>query len=162
MQEPVELARELARIARENQLAEIEYREENTVLRLIFEPKKKLVVPMAAAATVVPAAAPALSSPPAATEGGSPTPAPPAAVSVGKTINSPLAGVFYQAPRPGAPPFVQAGQTVNTGETLCIVEAMKLMNEIAAESPLRVLRVLAENASVVEAGQPLFEYEPLS
>lgn len=150
MQEPVELARELARIARENQLAEIEYREENTVLRLIFEPKKKFVqaaavaapVPATTTTVVVEEAAPA-----------------PASAPMGLTINSPLAGVFYRAPRPNSPPFVEAGQQVGTGQTLCIVEAMKLMNEITSEAPMKILRVLVENGQVVEAGQALFEYE---
>lgn len=151
MQEPVELARELARIARENQLAEIEYREENTVLRLIFEPKKKFVQ-----AAAVAAAAPPVTTTVVLEEAAvAATPAAP----TGLTINSPLAGVFYRAPRPNSPPFVEAGQQVGTGATLCIVEAMKLMNEITAEAPLKVLRVLVENGRVVEAGQALFEYE---
>lgn len=151
MQEPVELARELARIARENQLAEIEYREENTVLRLIFEPRKKSVqtAPVAAAA----------SSPTTTVVLEETATAPTPTVPVGLTINSPLAGVFYRAPRPNSPPFVEAGQQVSSGQTLCIVEAMKLMNEITAEAPLKVLRVLVENGQVVEAGQALFEYE---
>lgn len=157
MQEPVELARELARIARENQLAEIEYREDNTILRLIFEPKKKLVAAAPVAVLAGQSSAPA--APVASVETTSPAAPPPAA---GLTINSPLAGVFYLAPRPGAPPFVQPGNSVGTGDTLCIVEAMKLMNEIAAEGPLKIIRVLAENAQVVEAGQALFEYEALS
>lgn len=151
MQEPVELARELARIARENQLAEIEYREENTVLRLIFEPKKKFVQ----AATVAAAAPPATTTVVLEEAAMATLPAAPA----GLTINSPLAGVFYRAPRPNSPPFVEAGQQLATGQTLCIVEAMKLMNEITAEAPLKVLRVLVENGQVVEAGQALFEYE---
>lgn len=149
MQEPVELARELARIARENQLAEIEYREENTVLRLIFEPKKKFVQ-----AAAVAAPAPAPSTTVVLEEATAPPAAP-----TGLTINSPLAGVFYRAPRPNSPPFVEAGQQVASGQTLCIVEAMKLMNEITSESPMKILRVLAENGQVVEAGQALFEYE---
>lgn len=149
MQEPVELARELARIARENQLAEIEYREENTVLRLIFEPKKKFVQ----AATVTPAA------PTTTTVVVEEAAAAPVAAPTGLTINSPLAGIFYRAPRPNSPPFVEAGQQISTGQTLCIVEAMKLMNEITAEGPIKVLRVLVENGQVVESGQALFEYE---
>lgn len=161
MQEPVELARELARIARENGLAEIEYREEATVLRLIFERK--------APRPVVHAASPlAMSTPTAMLQAPLPgAPSSPASAPAAEpasqhpVITSPLAGVFYQAPRPGAPPFVEAGQSLSTGQTLCIVEAMKLMNEITAEGPIRVLRILAENGSVVESGQPLFEYEPL-
>lgn len=151
MQEPVELARELARIARENQLAEIEYRESNTVLRLIFEPKRKVIQNAMVAAPVPP-----LQTEPATAPVPSPAPAPTA---VGLTVNSPLAGIFYRAPRPNAPPFVEAGQQAGAGQTLCIVEAMKLMNEISAEVPMTILRVLAENGQVVEAGQALFEYE---
>ncbi len=151
MQEPVELARELARIARENQLAEIEYREENTVLRLIFEPKKKFVQ----AATVAAAAPPPTTTVVLEETAVAALPTAPA----GLTINSPLAGVFYRAPRPNSPPFVEDGQQVATGQTLCIIEAMKLMNEITAEAPMKVVRVLVENGQVVEAGQALFEYE---
>jgi acetyl-CoA carboxylase biotin carboxyl carrier protein len=155
MQEPVELARELARIARENQLAEIEYREEDTVLRLIFEPKKKVIQTHTVTNMAAPVAA--MSSP--LEEALPETPAAPAAL--GLTVVSPLAGVFYRAPRPNAPLFVEAGQSVASGQTLCIVEAMKLMNEITAESSMKILRVLVENAQVVEAGQALFEYETL-
>lgn len=155
MQEPVELARELARIARENQLAEIEYREENTVLRLIFEPKKKVV--QTHTVTNVGAPSPAAQSRPEDT----PVEVAAAPVVQGPTVVSPLAGVFYRAPRPNSPPFVEAGQSVATGQTLCIVEAMKLMNEITAEGSMKILRVLVENTQVVEAGQALFEYEAL-
>ncbi|MBT9582747.1 acetyl-CoA carboxylase biotin carboxyl carrier protein [bacterium] len=155
MQEPVELARELARIARENQLAEIEYREENTVLRLIFEPKKKVV--QTHTVTNVGAPLPAAQSRPEQ----APDEVAAAPVAQGPTVVSPLAGVFYRAPRPNSPPFVEAGQSVATGQTLCIVEAMKLMNEITAESSMKILRVLVENTQVVEAGQALFEYEAL-
>jgi len=154
MQEPVELARELARIARENQLAEIEYREDDTVLKLVFQSRRRTEVVAVAPAAVAAAAAPAeAATAPASTS--------PPAVSGGPSVISPLAGVFYCAPRPNAPPFVEVGQTVASGQTLCIVEAMKLMNEIAAEGPMRIRKVLVENGQVIEAGQALFEYEPL-
>jgi len=76
-------------------------------------------------------------------------------------VTSPLAGVFYRAPRPGAPPFVEEGAQVAPGHTLCIIEAMKLMNEIAAERHGRVHRILVQNAEVVEAGQEIILLEPL-
>lgn len=76
-------------------------------------------------------------------------------------IQSPLAGVFYRAIRPGAAPFVNEGDEVRVGQTLCIIEAMKLMNEIAAESNARVYKILVENAQVVEAGQDIILLEPL-
>lgn len=153
MHEPVELARELARIARENQLAEIEYREETTVLRLIFEPKRKVLAQLPVAPQ-----APAYPAPESLPEVAEIVQA---AVPRGLTVVSPLAGVFYRSPRPNAPVFVEQGQQVGTGQTLCIIEAMKLMNEIASECPMRVVRVLVDNAQVVEAGQALFEYEPI-
>lgn len=154
MQEPVELARELARIARENQLAEIEYREEDTVLKLVFQPRRRQEVVALSPAAV------AVSAP--ASEPAAPAAAPAAPVAAGgPTVVSPLAGVFYCAPRPNAPPFVEVGQTVASGQTLCIVEAMKLMNEITAEGPMRIRRILVENGQVIESGQALFEFEPL-
>lgn len=79
----------------------------------------------------------------------------------GKEITSPMVGTFYTSPEPGAPPFVEVGQTVKAGQTLCIIEAMKLMNEIEAEFNCRILEKLVENAEAVEFGQPMFVVEPL-
>jgi acetyl-CoA carboxylase biotin carboxyl carrier protein len=76
-------------------------------------------------------------------------------------VESPLAGVFYRAVRPGSPPFVEPGDEVQSGQTLCIIEAMKLMNEILAETHGRVARILVENGQVVEAGQEILWLEPL-
>ncbi len=73
-----------------------------------------------------------------------------------KLLRSPFVGTFYTAPSPGAASFVKPGQTVNKGDTLCIIEAMKLMNEIEAESNLTVLEVLVQNGQAVEFDQPLF------
>ena len=72
------------------------------------------------------------------------------------TVDSPMVGTFYRAPSPGAPNFVEAGSTVKPGQPLCIVEAMKLMNEIEAEVGGTVVEVLVENAQPVQFGQPLF------
>ncbi len=82
-----------------------------------------------------------------------------AAVPVEKpeTINAPMVGTFYRAPSPGAKPFVSVGQTVRAGETVCIIEAMKLLNEIEAEFDGTIVKVLVENGDPVEFGQPLFE-----
>ena len=76
-------------------------------------------------------------------------------------VLSPLVGVFYRAPWPGAPPFAEPGDKVSAGQTLCIVEAMKLMNEIKSEIRGKVIEILVENAEPVEFGQPLFLIEPL-
>ncbi len=74
----------------------------------------------------------------------------------GKAINSPMVGTFYRASSPDAAPFVQVGDTVSIGTTLCIVEAMKLMNEIESDVAGTVLKVLVENGKPVEYNQPLF------
>jgi len=75
-------------------------------------------------------------------------------------VTSPFVGTFYRAPGPDADPFVEVGQTVSKGKTLCIVEAMKLMNEIEAESDFKVVEILVKNAEVVEFAQPLFRVLP--
>ena len=71
-------------------------------------------------------------------------------------INSPIVGTFYEAPSPGAPPFVKPGDAVDAGQVLCIIEAMKLMNEIESDAAGTVKAVLVENGQPVEYGQPLF------
>src|SRR5215813_2948553 len=75
-------------------------------------------------------------------------------------VKSPIVGTFYGSPSPGAEPFVKIGAHVDTGETLCIVEAMKLMNEIESDVSGEVLRVFADNGQPVEYGQPLFGIRP--
>ena len=75
-------------------------------------------------------------------------------------VLSPLVGVFYRAPWPGADPFVKVGDRVDVGQTLCIVEAMKLMNEIAAETSGKIVKILAKNEEVVQCDQPLFLIDP--
>jgi acetyl-CoA carboxylase biotin carboxyl carrier protein len=77
------------------------------------------------------------------------------------TIDSPMVGVFYSAPAPGEPPFVKPGDTVDEHQTVCIVEAMKLMNEVTAKSPCVIERVLVENGEPVEYNQPLFAIRPI-
>ncbi len=76
-------------------------------------------------------------------------------------IKSPMVGTFYRAPSPEAAPYVQAGQTIEPGQVICIIEAMKLMNEIKAEARGKILEILVDNAEPVEFSQPLFLIEPL-
>jgi acetyl-CoA carboxylase biotin carboxyl carrier protein len=76
-------------------------------------------------------------------------------------VEAPMVGTFYRAPKPDAPPFVSEGDVVKEGQVLCIVEAMKLMNEIEAKIGGRIVKVVAENGQPVEFGQPLFLMEPL-
>jgi len=84
---------------------------------------------------------------------------PVATPSSAQTIPTPLAGVFYRASSPNSPPFSKEGDVVEPGQTLCIVEAMKVMNEIKAEVRCKISKIVAENGRPVTAGQPLFEIE---
>jgi acetyl-CoA carboxylase biotin carboxyl carrier protein len=96
-------------------------------------------------AAAAPAAAPAV-----------PTSEPAAAAIEGDSIKSPMVGTFYRSPSPGAKSFVEVGQQVNVGDTLCIIEAMKLLNEIEAETAGVIKAILVENGQPVEYGEPLF------
>ena len=111
------------------------------------------VVPSAAVAPVVhqAAAIPAPAAP------ASP-PAPPAMEGI--IVKSPMVGTFYRASSPGGPPFVEVGQSVTAGQTLCIIEAMKLMNEIESDVSGTVARILVESGHPVEYGEPLFVLTP--
>ena len=86
-------------------------------------------------------------------------PSPAAAAPTGHVVKSPMVGTFYRSSSPGAKPFVEVGSQVKEGETLCIIEAMKILNEIEADKTGTVTRVLAENGQAVEYGQPLFVIE---
>ena len=76
------------------------------------------------------------------------------------TVEAPMVGTFYRAPSPDGEPYVREGDTIKEGQVLCIIEAMKLMNEIESKVSGRIIRVLAENSHPVEYGQPLFLIEP--
>ena len=102
------------------------------------------------------AGAPASVAAPLAPGAGSTSTAGPAALA----ITSPMVGTFYRAPAPDADPYIEVGDPVSVGQTVCIVEAMKLMNEIESEVKGRVVRILVENAQPVEYGQKLFLVEP--
>jgi|SRR5687768_1051617 len=92
--------------------------------------------------------------------GGAPAPAAaPAPQPSGHSLKSPMVGTFYRAPSPGAPPFVEVGQAVSKGQTLCIIEAMKLLNEIESDVSGTVKAILVENGQPVEYGQALFLIE---
>ena len=82
-----------------------------------------------------------------------------AAEAEGKIIKSPMVGTFYRSASPGAKSFVELGDTIKTGQPVCIIEAMKIMNEIEADLDGKVLRVMCENGQAVEFGQPLFIVE---
>ncbi len=135
----------------DNDVAELEWEQGGTRLKL----RSKHAAPVAyAAPATVAAPAPA----PAAPVASSAVPAAPsgAAPANHKKILSPFVGTFYRKPAPDKPNYVNEGQSVKAGDTLCIIEAMKLMNEIEAEYPGKVVQVLVENGQPVEFGEPLF------
>ncbi|PKQ19961.1 MAG: acetyl-CoA carboxylase biotin carboxyl carrier protein [Actinobacteria bacterium HGW-Actinobacteria-6] len=129
---------------------------------IIEEGDSKVIVRKAgtAGAAAAPAAAPA-SPAPAATAEGSPAPAAGERPASWKTIVAPMVGTIYRAGSPGAAPFVEVGDAVSEGQTLCILEAMKLMNEITAEESGVIREIVADNAQAVEYGTVLFYYEPV-
>jgi acetyl-CoA carboxylase biotin carboxyl carrier protein len=112
-----------------------------------------------AAAALQPVASPPAPAPPSATA----APAAPqrAAADNTFTVNSPFVGTFYRSPSPETPAFADIGSVVQKGQVLCIVEAMKLMNEIEAERSGRLVEVLIQNGSPVEYGEALFRFEPV-
>jgi acetyl-CoA carboxylase biotin carboxyl carrier protein len=109
------------------------------------------VIPMTSAG-VPAAAAPALAAPAPAASAAPATPA-------GHTVKSPMVGTFYRSASPGAKPFIELGAQVKEGDTICIIEAMKILNEIEADKGGTITQILAENGQAVEYGQPLFVIE---
>lgn len=150
--------RRLLKIFDDSTVTELEIEEEGIKIQM----SKQVAVAAVAAAQPayqvmpVPAAAPA----PAAPAAPAPSAPAPSADEVGQTINSPIVGTFYRAPAPDADPFVQVGSHVNVGDPLCIVEAMKLMNEIESEVSGTIVKILVENSQAVEYNQPMFVIKP--
>ena len=112
------------------------------------------VTPVAASLPVAP---PHVPTAPVSTP---PPQAPPAVEEELHTVKSPIVGTFYESPAPGAPPFVKSGDAVQAGQVLCIIEAMKLMNEIEADASGELVKRLVNNGQPVEYGQPLFAIRP--
>jgi acetyl-CoA carboxylase biotin carboxyl carrier protein len=138
-------------------IAEIEVTEGEDKVRIVKYPVAPPAVPAAPLPAPTIVAAPPVAAPPAV-----PAAAPPAApvaepeAPKGHVVKSPMVGTFYRASSPGAKPFVEVGQTVKPGDILCIIEAMKLLNEIECEVAGEVKEILVENGQAVEYGQPLF------
>jgi acetyl-CoA carboxylase biotin carboxyl carrier protein len=142
--------KKLIELLEESGIAEIEITEGEESVRIsrypVTGPAAMQAAPVAAAPAPVPAAAPA--------------PAPLAeAPSTGHRITAPMVGTYYGAPAPGAKAFVEIGSKVEVGDTLCIIEAMKMMNQIEAETSGTVVSILVDNGEPVEYGQPLFIIE---
>ncbi len=121
----------------------------------ITEGEEKVRIARGGAVTVAQAQAASAAAPAAAPAPAPAAPEPPAA-SDGHAMKSPMVGTFYRAPSPDAKPFVEVGQVVKEGQTICVIEAMKLMNEIEADASGTVKAVLVENGQPVEYGQTLF------
>ncbi|GIV54683.1 MAG: acetyl-CoA carboxylase biotin carboxyl carrier protein subunit [Candidatus Kapaibacterium sp.] len=153
--------RRLVKLFDDSTLTELTIEEEGITVHLArhlgTNNASPVMAPMLVSQAIPPA--PVVSPPP--TDGGQSTPdaapAAPAASAKTHTIVSPIVGTFYRAPAPDAEPFVKVGDHVAPGQTLCIVEAMKLMNEIESDVSGTVVKVLVENGEAVEYNQPLFE-----
>ena len=136
----------------ESNVSELEITEAEGKVRIVKSSGTPMVIQQAAPAIVaVPAAAPAAGALPASAE--------PAAGPAGHAVKSPMVGTFYRSASPGAKSFVEVGSQVREGETICIIEAMKILNEIEADKSGTVTRILCENGQAVEYGQPLFMIE---
>jgi len=147
--------KKLIDLLEESGIAEIEISEGEESVRISRYPQGMTVthgVPMPAMGAATPPAAPRAEAP------ASPPPASPAPAA-DKSITAPMVGTFYSAPAPGAKSFVQVGDEIKVGQVLCIIEAMKMMNQIESEKEGRVVSVLVRNGEPVEFGQPLFVLE---
>lgn len=145
----IEYIQELAKILKTNELTEISLENEDGAITI----RKDVIVAPTVAAAPAPAAVSAQASTPKASEA--------AAVEVkkGTPIVSPMVGTFYTSPSPDAKPFVTVGQTVSKGDKVCIIEAMKLMNEIEAEVAGKIVEICVQDGQPVEFGQVLMYVE---
>ena len=141
----------------ESNVSELEITEAEGKVRIVKSAGVAVAAPVAMAAPV--AAAPVAMAAPVAAPAAAPAEAPAAAVASGHTVKSPMVGTFYRSSSPGAAPFVQIGSVVKEGDTLCIVEAMKILNEIESDKAGTVTQILCENGQAVEYGQPMFIIE---
>ncbi len=140
----------------ESNVSELEITEAEGKVRIVKSAPVAAAAPITysmAPAPVVPPVVPTVESLPATPAAAAP------AAPVGHTVKSPMVGTFYRASSPGAKPFVEVGDTIKEGETICIVEAMKILNEIEADKSGTVTQILVDNGQAVEYGQPLYVIE---
>ena len=145
--------KKLIDLVQESGIGEIEITEGEEKVRICRQAPGGAPIMMAAPGMQPMQYAPAPAAP--AAPAAAPAPAEPK----GHQLKSPMVGTFYRQPSPGAPPFVEVGQSVTKGQTLCIIEAMKLLNEIESDASGTVKAILVENGQPVEYGQPLFTIE---
>ncbi|MFN2644400.1 MAG: acetyl-CoA carboxylase biotin carboxyl carrier protein [Burkholderiales bacterium] len=139
--------KKLIDLVQESGIAELEITEGEEKVKIVkggfaSAPAAVVALPAAAPAAILPAASPGAAEPPEGQEG--------------HVVKAPMVGTFYRSPSPDAKSFVEVGQAVKEGDTICIIEAMKLMNEIEADASGTVKAILVENGQPVEYGQPLF------
>jgi acetyl-CoA carboxylase biotin carboxyl carrier protein len=148
--------KKLIELLEESNLAELEITEGEESVRIsrqVQNPQLQYAVqPM-----ISPGAA--MAGPPASAGPGGAVPASASTEPAGHKVLSPMVGTYYEAPAPGSPNFIKIGDEVKTGDTLCIIEAMKMMNQIEADVSGKVVAALAKNGEPVEFGQPLFVIE---
>ncbi len=150
--------KKLIELLDETGVAEIEIKEGEESVRISRHPSGGTFAMMPQHMMYGPPPAPAATS--AAPAAAAPVAvAAPAAASPDQTVTAPMVGTFYSAPAPGAKPFVDIGSEVKPGDVLCIIEAMKMMNQIESDKAGRIVSVLAKNGDPVEFGQPLFVIE---
>lgn len=139
----------------ESNVSELEITEADGKVRIVKQSPTQVVAMPAPVYASAPAPVPAAGAPAAA----APAAVPAAAEVAGTVVKSPMVGTFYRASNPGAKPLADVGTAVKKGQALCIIEAMKIMNEIESEFDGTITKVLAENGQAVEYGQPLFIIE---
>ncbi len=153
----LEEIKELIRVFGRSKLGKLEVKDGDFKVAMEKESGEVVVASSAPVQAVAPApvAAPAVSETPAV------APEVKEEAVSGEVITSPMVGTFYEAPSPDSPPFVKKGDTVRKGQTLCILEAMKIMNELEAEFDCKILEVLVQDGQPVEYDTPLFKIEKL-
>jgi len=134
----------------ESNVSELEITEAEGKVRIVKSGGTPMVMQAPMAMMPAPVAAPAAGAPAAPVEAAAPA---------GHAVKSPMVGTFYRSASPGAKAFVEVGSQVKEGETICIIEAMKILNEIEADKSGTITRILCENGQAVEYGQPLFMIE---
>jgi acetyl-CoA carboxylase biotin carboxyl carrier protein len=151
--------KKLIELLEESGVSEIEIKEGEESVRISRHPTGVAHTVAAPAPYYVAPAGAVATAPPAAGAPAAAAPAPAPAHSPDSAITAPMVGTFYSAPAPGAKPFVEIGSEVKPGDVLCIIEAMKMMNQIESDKAGRVVSVLAKNGDPVEFGQTLFIVE---
>ena len=158
----IEFVESLIRMLDESSLDNLEIRRGGTRIRLSKSAGGNAAASVAPTNNAAPGVAPAAVAPPPGQEPAPATataPAEPVSANLVE-VTSPMVGTFYRAPSPEAAPYVEVGSTVAAGDVLCVIEAMKLMNELECETSVRIVEICVDNAEPVDFGQVLFRVDP--